>query len=253
MPATSSNKKPVILMTMGQQIRNQHPYQVMTHKYMAPIVEIADCIPLLMPTCFGVDDIDQYLDMVDGVYLSGAASNIDPSLYGQENLTPKKGQDKNRDTVDFAIINAALERKLPLLGVCRGFQEINVALGGDLYQKVHKQPHLQDHREDPDDSVEVQYGPSHEINILPHTWMHQLLGDRIMVNSLHGQGICTLAKQLEPLAQADDGLIEAFHGPHFEQFILGVQWHPEWQAKDNPDSIALFTAFGNACRAFQAK
>ncbi|QDF67727.1 gamma-glutamyl-gamma-aminobutyrate hydrolase family protein [Shewanella sp. SNU WT4] len=249
----ASNNKPIILMTMGQQNRNHHPYQVMTHKYMAPIVEIADCVPLLVPTCFGVKDIEQYLDMVDGICLTGAASNIDPSLYGQENLTPDKGQDKHRDTVDFAIIHAAIARKLPIFGICRGFQEINVALGGDLYQKVHKQPNFNDHREDPDDSLAVQYGPSHAIKLVPNTWLHALLGDSTEVNSLHGQGICTLAKQLEPLALAEDNLVEAFHAPQLEQFVLGVQWHPEWQAKNNPDSVVLFQAFGDACREFKTK
>ncbi|MDX1281222.1 gamma-glutamyl-gamma-aminobutyrate hydrolase family protein [Shewanella colwelliana] len=251
MPTTQTKnaKKPTILMTMGRQDRNGHPYQVMTHKYMQPIVEFANCIPLLVPSCFGIDDIEQYLDMADGVYLSGAGSNIDPALYGQENLTPEKTQDVDRDNFDIAIIHAALKRKLPLLGVCRGMQEINVALGGDLHQKVYAEDHLDDHREDPNTSVDEQYGPRHTVNIVPGTWLHALLGDCTTINSLHGQGIDTLGEGLEPLAHADDGLIEAIHGPAFEQFILGVQWHPEWQTRDNPDSIKLFQTFGKACQA----
>lgn len=250
MPITQKKtaKKPTILMTMGQQDRNGHPYQVMTHKYMQPIVDIANCIPLLVPSCLGIEDIDQYLDMVDGVYLSGAGSNIDPSLYGQENLTPEKAQDVNRDLFDLAIIRGAIERKLPILGICRGMQELNVALGGDLHQKVYAEDHLDDHREDPNTPVDEQYGPRHSINIEPNTWLHDLLGDKITINSLHGQGVCILGKGLEPLARAEDGLVEAVHGPAYGQFILGVQWHPEWQANDNPDSIKIFKAFGDACR-----
>ncbi|QDF74813.1 MULTISPECIES: gamma-glutamyl-gamma-aminobutyrate hydrolase family protein [Shewanella] len=246
---TSAKKsKPIILMTMGQQDKNQHPYQVMTHKYMQPIVEIANAVPLLMPTCFGVEDVDRYLDMVDGVYLSGAGSNIEPSLYGQENLTPEKSQDLNRDIVDLAVIEGALKRKLPILGICRGMQELNIALGGTLYQKVYSEPGFDDHREDPQTPNHVQYGPRHAIKTVPGSWLAKLIGDKTMVNSLHGQGICTLGKGLEALAYGEDGLIEAIHGPDYGQFILGVQWHPEWQANENPDSVKLFQAFGSACR-----
>lgn len=240
--------KPVILMSMGQQDRNGHPYQVMTHKYMQPVVEISDCIPLLVPTCFGAEDIEQYLDMADGVYLSGAASNIDPTLYGQENLTPEKKQDLARDLVDLALIKGAVARGLPLLGICRGMQEMNIAFGGDLYQKVYAEEHLDDHREDPDTPPEVQYGESHSITMVKGTWLHKLLGDTISVNSLHGQGVNNLGEGIEPLAHAEDGLVEAIHVPALPQFTLGVQWHPEWKAMENPDSIKIFKAFGEACR-----
>lgn len=241
-------RKPVILMSMGQQDRNGHAYQVMTHKYMQPVVDISDCIPLLIPTCFGVADIEQYLDMADGVYLSGAASNIDPNLYGQENLTPEKKQDLARDLVDIELIKGAVKRGLPILGICRGMQEMNIAFGGDLYQTVHDEDHLNDHREDPDTPPEVQYGASHSISMVKGSWLHKLLGDTIEVNSLHGQGIKTLGKGLEALAVAEDGLVEALHAPYLPQFTLGVQWHPEWKALENPDSIKIFKAFGEACR-----
>ncbi|WP_284730691.1 gamma-glutamyl-gamma-aminobutyrate hydrolase family protein [Shewanella jiangmenensis] len=233
---------------MGHQDRNGHSYQVMTHKYMQPLVEFSNCVPLLIPTCFGVADIEQYLDMADGVYLSGAASNIDPALYGQENLTPDKKQDKDRDLVDLALIKGAVARGLPILGICRGMQEMNIAFGGDLYQKVHDEDNLNDHREDPDGSPEEQYGESHKIALVKGSWLHTLLGDEIGVNSLHGQGIRTLGKGLEPLAYAEDGLIEAIHAPGLPQFTLGVQWHPEWKAAENPDSIKIFKVFGEACR-----
>ncbi len=123
-------RKPVVLMTTGAQPRNGHAYQVMTHKYIKPLVEISGCVPLLVPTCCGTEDLAQYLDLADGVYLSGAGSNIDPALYGQENLTPEKQQDRDRDLFDIPLVRAALDRGLPILGICRGMQEINVALGG---------------------------------------------------------------------------------------------------------------------------
>lgn len=245
----STHTKPVVLMTMGAQPRNGHPYQVMTHKYITPLVEISGCVPLLVPTCCGAEDLEQYLDLADGVYLSGAGSNIDPALYGQENLTPEKTQDRDRDLFDIPLVRAAIDRGLPLLGICRGMQEINVALGGDIHQKVYNEPGYADHREDAEDSVEEQYGHSHQVSLVPGSWFAELMGEeQIPVNSLHGQGIKTLAKGLAPLAYAEDGLIEAIHAPELPQFTLAVQWHPEWKASENPHSIKLFEAFGAACR-----
>ncbi|WP_204478029.1 gamma-glutamyl-gamma-aminobutyrate hydrolase family protein, partial [Aeromonas veronii] len=186
----ASRRKPVVLMTMGAQPRNGHAYQVMTHKYIMPLVEISGCVPLLVPTCCGTADLEQYLDLADGVYLSGAGSNIDPTLYGQENLTPEKQQDRDRDLFDLPLIKGALARGLPILGICRGMQEINVALGGDIHQKVYNEPGYDDHREDADDPVDEQYGPSHQIKLLPGSWFAELMGEeQIPVNSLHGQGL----------------------------------------------------------------
>lgn len=247
---SKAQRKPVVLMTTGTYERNGHPYQVMTHKYIMPLTDISNCVPLLVPTCCGVEDLEAYLSMADGVYLTGAGSNIDPALYGQENMTPKKAQDKNRDNFDLPLIHAAIKRGLPILGVCRGLQEINVALGGDIYQKVYTQPGFMDHREDGDDSIEVQYGDSHPINLVPNTWFADLLQQpSITVNSLHGQGLKTLGRGIEPLAHAPDGLVEAFHIPALPQFTLAVQWHPEWQATENPSSVRIYQAFGDACRA----
>lgn len=242
-------RKPVVLMSMGSQERKGHDYQVMTHKYIVPLVELSGCVPLLAPTCCGSDDLEQYLDMVDGVYLTGAGSNIDPSLYGQDNLTPGKAQDRDRDLFDLPLIRAAIARGLPIFGICRGMQEINVALGGDMHQKVYEEPGFDDHREDTDDPVEVQYAESHGVHLVPGSWLAKLMGsEEIRVNSLHGQAIKTLGEGLEALAHADDGLIEAIHAPQLPQFTLAVQWHPEWRAASNPDSVKIFRAFGDACR-----
>lgn len=241
-------------MTMGVQERKGHPYQVMTHKYITPLVEIAGCVPVLVPTCCGVDDLNAYLDLADGVYLTGAGSNINPALYGQENLTPEKAQDPDRDNFDIALIRAALDRGLPIFAICRGMQEINVALGGNIHQKLYAVPGVQDHRENPDDPVDKQYADSHGVELTAQSWLAQALGqESIRVNSLHGQGIDRLAEGLEVLGRAPDGTIEAFHGPAISPFMVGVQWHPEWQATGNPVSIKLFEAFGNACRRSQAE
>jgi putative glutamine amidotransferase len=242
-------RKPVVLMSMGAQERKGHAYQVMTHKYITPLAELSGCVPLLAPSCCGIDDIDQYLSMVDGVYLTGAGSNIDPALYGQKNETPSKGQDKERDLFDIALIHAALKRGLPLFAICRGMQEINVALGGTIHQKAYEVPGMNDHRENPNDPVAVQYAASHNVQALPGSWFAELMGAAAFpVNSLHGQALDQLGEGVEALAHAEDGLIEAIHLPNLEQFTLAVQWHPEWQAAQNPHSVKIFQAFGDACR-----
>lgn len=247
--AHSAKRKPTVLMTMGCQPRAGHDYQVMTHKYIVPLVELAGCVPLLMPTCCGLDDLDHYLDLADGLYLTGAGSNIDPALYGQQNLTPDKARDPERDRVDIALIHGALARGLPLFAICRGMQELNVALGGDLYQRLYAEGPFADHREDPAAPVAAQYGARHPVTLVPGSWLHTLLGEPvIMVNSLHGQGICRLGAGLVPLAHAEDGLVEAVTLAGRDAFTLGVQWHPEWQASANPHSVRLFKAFGDACR-----
>jgi putative glutamine amidotransferase len=250
---STAKRKPVVLMSMGAQERKGHDYQVMTHKYIVPLVEIAGCVPVLVPTCCGTNDLEQYLDMADGVYLTGAGSNIDPTLYGQDNLTPEKGQDRDRDLFDLPLIKAAIARGLPIFGICRGMQEINVALGGDMYQKLYAEPGFNDHRENTDDPVDVQYAEAHQVRIESGSWLAKVLGgEEIGVNSLHGQGVKTLGKGLEPLARAEDGLVEAFHAPSLSPFLFAVQWHPEWQAAKNPDSVKIFEAFGEACRQRQA-
>jgi putative glutamine amidotransferase len=251
---STAKRKPVVLMSMGAQERKGHDYQVMTHKYIVPLVEIAGCVPVLVPTCCGTEDLEQYLDMADGVYLTGAGSNIDPALYGQENLTPEKGQDRDRDLFDLPLIKAAIARGLPIFGICRGMQEINVALGGDMYQKVYAEPGFNDHRENTEDPVAVQYAEAHKVRVEADSWLARVLGSaEIGVNSLHGQGIRTLGKGLEALARAEDGLVEAFHAPSLSPFLFAVQWHPEWQAAQNPDSVKMFEAFGEACRQRQAR
>lgn len=245
----AAKRKPVILMSMGSQARSGHDYQVMTNKYINPIVQIADCVPILAPTAYGPINIEQYLDMADGVYITGAATNIDPALYGQENKTPEKPMDRTRDLFDIPLILAALERGLPLFGVCRGMQELNVALGGDLHQKVYTLPGHDDHREDSTADVPGQYADVHEVRPIPGTWYAELMQvESFQVNSLHGQGLNTLGKGIEPAAYSEDGLVEVVHMPARGVFTLGVQWHPEWRATENPNSVRMFEAFGQACR-----
>jgi putative glutamine amidotransferase len=143
---------------------------------------------------------------------------------------------------------------MPLLAICRGFQEMNVAFGGTLHQMVHRQPGFRIHKENPDDPLDVQYSPSHKVCFTPGGLLHRITGETAaMVNSLHSQGVARLADDLEAEAIADDGLVEGFTVRAAPGFTLAVQWHPEWKVLDNPVSTAIFRAFGDACRAYRLR
>lgn len=247
-------RRPVVLVSACQRQLGSHVYHMVQDKYLQALLHGAGCMPLLLPAFGAGADLAAVLPLVDGVLLTGSASNLDARLYGQETAFPELPQDPARDATTLPLIHAALARKLPLLAICRGFQEVNVALGGSLHQAVHAVPCMQDHRENVNDPLARQYGPAHRVRLEPGGMLANLLGGEteIMVNSLHGQGVARLADGLMVEALADDGLIEAFSVAQ-AGFAIGVQWHPEWQAQDNPQSMRLFGAFGDACRAWRAQ
>jgi putative glutamine amidotransferase len=178
-------------------------------------------------------------------------SNVGPEHYGEEVKVNPDRLDPLRDALTLPLIRAAIERKTPLFAICRGFQELNVALGGSLYQAVHDVNGHKDHRARLELPLDEMYGPVHPVSL--HGGLRNWIGkDRIMVNSLHWQGISRLADGLKAEAFAEDGLIEAVRGPDDEAFCLGVQWHPEWGAKSNPVSVALFRRFGEAAKSSAA-
>ncbi len=158
-----------------------------------------------------------------------------------------------RDATTLALIPRAIAPGLPVLAICRGFQEVNVAFGGSLFQKLHEATGFADHRENPDDPLEVQYAPSHEIRLTEGGLLASIAaGARVRVNSLHGKGVARLGDGLVVEAIAPDGAIEAFRRDG-GGFLLGVQWHPEWQVTRNPFYLGIFHAFGDACRAYAAR
>ena len=159
-----------------------------------------------------------------------------------------------RDANTLNIVPLAIEMKIPVLAVCRGLQEVNVALGGSLHQKVHETPGFNDHREDKDAPLDVQYGPAHAIDLAPGGLLARIAGaDVATVNSLHGQGIRTLAPGCVVEARARDGLIEAIRLDAPDPFLLAVQWHPEWKVRENPFYLGIFQAFADACRERAAR
>lgn len=250
--------RPTILLPCDVKPVGLHAFHCVGEKYIDAVAHGADAWPLLLPA-FGAGqdlaslaghvDLEELLAGVDGVFLPGSASNVHPARYGASDI-PAVKPDPQRDELTFRLIDTALAQRVPLFAVCRGLQELNVALGGTLYPAVHAVPGYMDHRENTDDPREQQYASAHPVRLTPGGALHRLLGrDEIAVNSLHGQGIRDLAPGLLVEAVAPDGLVEAVSAPEHPGFLIGVQWHPEWAWRSNPDSTALFRAFGMAARA----
>jgi putative glutamine amidotransferase len=215
------------------------------------MIDGANALPLVIPVLAEHLDIEDILGQVDGVFLTGSPSNVEPHLYAGEPSEPGTLHDPERDAATLPLTRRALQAGVPLMAVCRGYQEVTVALGGTLHQKVHDVPGYHVHKENKNDPLDVQYEPSHPVDLIEGGVLHQLAGEtRVMVNSLHSQGVAKLPDGVTVEAIADDGLIEAYTVDGVPGFALGVQWHPEWQVTKNEFSMAIFKAFGDACRAY---
>lgn len=226
-----------------------HPFQAVGEKYLRAVVDGAGCLPLVIPSLSPPLDLRAVLGNLDGLLLTGAYSNIEPHHYTDEPSYPGNLHDPARDATALGIVPLAIEMRVPVLALCRGCQEVNVALGGTLYQKVHEAPGFDDHRENPDDPLGVQYAPSHPIDLAPGGLLERIAGGPVaQVNSLHGQGLRTLGRGLVVEATARDGLVEAVRLDDPGPFLLAVQWHPEWRVGENPFYLGIFQAFAAACR-----
>jgi putative glutamine amidotransferase len=245
--------KPLVLVPADRKVIGKHAYHAAGEKYLSALVQAADVIPLILPSLNPALPTADMLAMADGVFLTGSYSNIEPHHYSSEASYEGNLHDPHRDHNSLSLIPLAIKMQVPVFAACRGFQEVNVALGGSLHQKVHEVPGLNDHRENLEDSLDQQYADSHSILLSKEGLLAGLSGEtEVRVNSLHGQGIKTLANDLQVEATAPDGLIEAvslkntIHSTH--PFFLAVQWHPEWKFAENPFNASLFHAFGDACR-----
>jgi putative glutamine amidotransferase len=242
--------RPLVLVPACNRMYGEFCYHVAASKYVEA-VRLAGCQPLIVPSA-APPDVDALLDVAHGLLLTGSPSNVHPQHYAETVLDESLPLDPARDAWILPIIPKVLARGMPLFAICRGFQEANVALGGTLHQAVHQVQGFADHRDRDDDPVEVQYAVAHDVFIEPGGVLARLLEtDRIAVNSLHGQGINRLATRLRVEARAPDGLVEAFSVADASGFALAVQWHPEWNAEDNPISMRLLGAFGDAVRAYR--
>lgn len=238
--------------------RGIHPFHGVGEKYINAAVHGAGGLPLLLPATGAAGDlsaaapysVEQLLDGLDALLLPGSPSNIQPHHYGANTADDGKA-DPQRDHLTLALIRAARRRRLPILAICRGFQELNVALGGSLHPQLCQLPQFIEHREDSGQSRAEQYAPAHSVNLVAGGWLSQWLeAGQWRVNSLHGQGVDRLAPGLVVEATAQDGLIEAARLADTDGWGLGVQWHPEWQFGQDPLSTRLFAEFGAAARAY---
>ena len=225
---------------------NERAFHGVNERYPSAVIDAAGCLPVLIPAIGSKVDVSVLLDRLDGLLLTGSPSNVHPSHYGAEPSHPEILHDRERDATTLPLIREAVRRDLPILAICRGIQELNVALGGTLHQRVHEVPGRLNHRS-PRDSPDGPYGPAHSVMLTAGGLLTSLAGaTEMMVNSLHSQGIDRPAPRLRVEAVAPDGQIEAVSLPG-ARFVVGVQWHPEYKALGNPFSSALFSAFAEAC------
>lgn len=248
------SRPPIIGIPCDRRMVGPHPFHMVGEKYIAAVREATGALPLLIPVLDAPIAPAEILAGVDGLLFTGSYSNVAPNLYGGP--APRAGvlQDEHRDATTLPLMRAAIDAGLPSFCICRGFQELNVVLGGSLHQHLGEVPGRFSHSESKSASLDAQYGPAHDVRLTEGGILSALLGqDRIMVNSLHEQGIDRLAPPLAVEAVADDGTIEAVSLPGANGFLLGVQWHPEWRWSENPVSRALFRAFGEAVAAHAAR
>ena len=244
--------KPVIAIVCDTYTQGAHIYHKAGDKYIQALVRVADVLPIMVPSLAEPLEAQAVLELADGVLLTGAYSNVQRHHYGQDAAPAGENEDPARDGNTLPLIRAIVEAGVPVFGICRGLQEMNVALGGSLYPRLHETEGRMDHREDTEAPIAVQYGPAHKVDLVEGGVLHTILGEKsFMVNSVHGQGIRDLAPALAAEAVAPDGTIEAVSVKNSTTFAVAVQWHPEWKAWENPQSTKLFKAFGQAARLRQ--
>lgn len=243
------SKRPVIGIPADRRLLGEQPYHLAGEKYVTAVLDGARAVPLIIPALGRELALDELLEALDGLLFMGSPSNVEPHHYRGEPSEAGTLHDPHRDATTLPLIPRAVAAGVPVLGICRGFQEMNVAFGGSLWQHLHKVAGHLDHREQATKDVEEQYGPAHEVLLAPGGLLRRLAGrDRVQVNSLHGQGVRELAAGLSVEATAPDGVIEAFRVEGAARFALAVQWHPEWRFDRDPLSRLLFAEFGEACR-----
>jgi putative glutamine amidotransferase len=244
-----SSDNPIIGIPACRKRIGPHMSHAVGEKYVAAVAIAAGGVPLLIPPLGGSLPIGSLLRSFDGLLFTGSPSNVEPHHYQGEASEEGTLHDPHRDATTLPLMRAAIAAGVPVFAICRGFQEMNVVFGGSLHQKVQEQTGKMDHREDPSKPLERQYAEAHEVRLSEGGLLEEMLGSPVIqVNSLHSQGIDRLGQGLLVEATAPDGMVEAFRVADAPSFALAVQWHPEWQVMKNPQSVAMFEAFGDACR-----
>jgi putative glutamine amidotransferase len=239
-------------------IENKFATQMVGERNLRAVAEVSGALPLMFAGSPDITDIAALLDAVDGVVLTGARANVHPTRFRTEPDPRHEPYDLLRDDVALALAEACVARGIPLFGICRGLQEMNVAFGGSLHPEIrdlpgrmnHRMPRLENGEIHPD--ANVIFADRHEVSLVPGGAFAKLLGcESIRVNSLHGQGILEPGERVVVEGTAEDGTIEAIRIADAPGFALGVQWHAEYDPQRNPINRALFEAFGEALSAFR--
>lgn len=246
---TEFSIKPLIGVSADMRQIDGQPFHAVGDKYLRAIMLATDAVPLVIPAFGELYDLPELVHRLDGVLLTGSPSNVHPTHYHTAPTPEAEPYDRERDATTLPLIREALDQEVPMLAICRGMQELNVALGGTLHARVHELPDRFDHRRPKHDDPDVQYGPRHPIALTPDGAFRRLAGsDELTVNSLHWQGVERVAPRLRIEATAPDGTIEAVSVKDAKNFALAVQWHPEYKVLDNDFSAKLFAAFGAAAQ-----
>ena len=234
-------------------VENRFPAQSVGLRNLRAVAEVAGALPLMFAALPDVTDIPTLLDTVDGILLTGARANVHPTRFGLEEHPRHEPYDHHRDALALSLVEACVERGVPLFGICRGFQEMSVAYGCSLHPEIRELPGRMNHRMPRLENGEIHPDPTvifadrHDVSLVPGGAFAQILGcEKIRVNSLHGQGILQPGKRVVVEGVAEDGTIEAIRIADAPGFALGVQWHAEYDPHRNPINRALFEAFGEA-------
>lgn len=246
--------RPVIgIIGNGHLINNEYLVQGAGHMNIQAVARVSDGVPLVVPTDPDLVSVAELMDVCDGFLFTGGRPNVHPEEYGEDPTEAHGAFDRGRDRVALELIRACVDRGQPIFGICRGFQEVNVAMGGSLYPEIRDLPGRDNHRMPPDGTLEEKFALRHEVSFTEGGPFHRLMGaPRVMTNTLHGQGIKLPGPRVVIDGHAPDGTPEAIYIADAPGFTLSVQWHPEWNAAADPVSRPLFTAFGDACRAWSA-
>ena len=234
----------------------RHPVHATGERSVHSLLKMVDCIPVLLPPVGAAVDVVDLVTRMDGFVLTGGRANVEPHHYGGPVFPADEPIDPGRDALVLPLVRACIAAHVPLFGICRGIQEINVALGGSLHYRIHQLSGKNDHRRPRRDDVTVEevFKLNHMVKLTAGGLFQSLTGcDEMMVNSLHGQGVDRLGKGLVVEATSPDGVIEGLRYNDDTQFIVGVQWHAEWQPEQHTLSGALYNAFGKAARARVAR
>lgn len=240
--------KPLVAVTTDIKKFDDYVWHATPEQYLKAAIAVSGVLPVQVPSFGDEIDLDSLLSKVDGVLITGARSNVHPKLYGIEAAKKYEPFDERRDATSLPLIRKALEKGVPLLAICRGIQELNVALDGTLETEIQNKTGNMDHRghgNTPDEKFAI----SHEVSLKPGSCLAEMLGVSSMkVNSVHRQGLATLSPRLQVEAIADDGTVEAVSVIGATGFAIGVQWHPEYWVTSDNNSRLIFEAFGAAVR-----